>query len=63
MTPDLALSEDAKAASALEYLDRLNAVADRLEIPARIESRCAPLTEEMLEVIRRCEEKEGQSDE
>lgn len=33
--------------------DRLNALADRLEIPARIESRCAPLTEEMLEVIRR----------
>ncbi len=32
---------------------RLNALADRLEIPARIESRCAPLTEEMLEVIRR----------
>lgn len=38
---------------------RLNALADRLEIPARIESRCAPLTEEMLEVIRRSEEKEG----
>ena len=38
--------------------DRLNALADRLEIPARIESRCVSMSEEMLEVIRRSEEKE-----